>query len=171
MHTAIAVFVYAADKETAENNAMTVFDQLCENGSPFDWHQPVSRRWTGFADMAVPLYSPEGKHAVKTLMGFTRADFMEGLEGLKPFLERIAAAPQSLYHKEHEWPDFRYICSKLGQYRGDQIHLYDHEGEGIRTPKILGRVITKWASFYERHGQANPYQDLSVWIMARDVHF
>ena len=171
MHTPIAVIVYAADKETAGNNAMAVFDQLCKNGSPFDWHQPVSRRWTGFADNAIPLYSPKGKHAIKTLTGFTRDNFMEALEALKPFFERIAAAPQSLYQAAHERPDFRYICSELGQYRGDQIHLYDHEGEGIRTPKILGRVITKWACVYESDGRANPYKDLSVWIMARDVHF
>ena len=170
MHTLIAAIVYAETKEDAETEAKEVFDQLCTNDNYFDWHDSPERRW-GIQPDALPIYSQESKELIKRLLGYTKQSFCESVENIRKIL--AAYDTKKLYRARDENPEghFRYLCSCVGEDIGPHIRLYNPDGGGIREPKHLGYVLRKWDCLDGYKGDKNPYKNLSIWLVPRDIHY
>jgi len=183
MHMVIRAIVYAKTEDEALKKARKIFEQLCE--TEFDYFtlfnddtSTVSgkARW-GELPVVAKADSKEGKRLIAEGMEATKREFLDSVAKIKNSLEKYSA--EELFEMEGFSEedldkfgiDFRHNCYRAGMYRGYLIWLYDDDGEGIRTPKHLKRVLEKWKSIYEDKGKENPYKDLDIWVVPADVHF
>jgi len=195
MHALIGAIVYARSKKEALVKAKSVFRQLCGEGKAFDYFvtfdedSPLAgrNRWGNYSVVA-KADSQEGQDLINKLMGATRQGFMENMERIRKALEVLS--DEELFTEElsdqtkvlmalggRAWR-FEYSPSMVkadmrsaGSHRGPGIHLYDQSGEGIRTPRHLSNVLTKWDELYKGRQEENPYAKLEVYVVPADVHF
>jgi len=70
----------------------------------------------------------------------------------------------------------RHTMSKMGEYNGPSIWLYDHDGMGILDRGFLQNTLDKWEpqDTLRRIGGGKaeyPYDGLEVWVVPADVHY
>lgn len=124
--------------------------------------------------------SDDGKRVLEELLKCTREELFENVEKISNGLKVLTA--DDLWHNtargddippeerslEYEPSMFRYFCSKLGEYKGPSINLYDNDGEGIRDLDHYKSVMSGWDKTYSSD---NPYKDLLIWLVLADIHY
>lgn len=184
MHLMIRAMVYAKNEKQAVGKATGIFEQLTDGQKPFDYYSLYdggTPSETEELDLrketptAVPYAHPNGKQLVDTAFEYTKQQFAENVAKLKALLSEYSAdelmEDRDLTLARHKYPvDFRHTCNKLGQYVGNEVRLYDQDGEGIRDQRHLTNVIEKWKCL-DKRGEKNPYEGLDLWVVPADVHY
>jgi len=194
MHRIIRALVYSENKEEALDKAKVIFERLCGEGKAFDYYRMFNEerssvsgkgRW-GNRTPVVLASSKEGKKLIDEVMKYTKDSFMENIkkvrEGLinytdeELFEEVILTDKTKVIQRlngktELNLDMIRDYCYCVGQYNGNNIFLYDNDGEGIRNNERLNNVLSKWETLYEDKGEPNPYKDLKIFVVPADVHY
>jgi len=188
MHRIIRALVYSENKEEALDKAKVIFERLCGEGKAFDYYRMFNEerssvsgkgRW-GNRTPVVLASSKEGKKLIDEVMKYTKDSFMENIkkvrEGLinytdeELFEEVILTDKTKVIQRlngktELNLDMIRDYCYCVGQYNGNNIFLYDNDGEGIRNNERLNNVLSKWETLYEDKGEPNPYKDLKIFVV------
>ena len=156
MHSSIKILVYAKSEEEARGEAEQIIgERMTGNGGHFDY---VSVETVKLAS------SDEGKSAIALGMKWTKENFIEAIKEVRKRLKRYTN--EQLY-LEDKALDTRFYCHKAGEYAGRNVFIYDQDGEGIREPKHLKNVLTKWRCLGSK---SNEYDDKDIYVVETDAH-
>lgn len=186
MHMVIRVLVYADSEEDAFDEAQTVFEGLCGEGSSFDYYNTFDgaramERWgelpmvtkvcldfgsekCGKCDERFHCYTTQMNAELVEAMQMTKRDFLESLEEIKKYL--ATNTDDQLF--EEDW--FKFRCYQVGQDRGPQIQLYDQNGEGIRNHGHLNNILKRWAGSKGKPDYESE-ENKNLYIIPADVHY
>lgn len=208
MHMLIASIVYARKEEEAFIKAKQIFFDLCEQGGPFDYFVTFDQdtavagknRW-GPLPVVARADSKEGKQLVARLMKGMKNEFMEYMSLIRGAL--AVMSDRELFHEELSEPTqvlnrlsperdqiatephmVKYYMHQISQDIGPGVSLYDHHGEGIRTPSRLKNALEKQGPLYRSLAEArregkldeeydvdSPYQNMDAFVVPADVHY
>lgn len=186
-HYILGAIIYAKTKEDALEEANNVFDSLTRDQSPFDYYtilDPIDPKnavdfITDGDVSSINKYpniclasSKLGKIVITSLMNATKNNFMRAIAKIRSCINN--ATDEELFEEKASKPlskedtsdifMFRTYCNWAGEYRGSGIHLYDPDGEGIRTPRHLTDALTMY-------GKADTeYKGLKVYVVCADAH-
>lgn len=166
MHMVIRAVVFATGRMEALAVAKKVFNYLVEERA-FDRYTTFETdgtqmsgagRW-GKMRYAARVSSPEGKKMLNEGFRNTKKAFAKNITRIRKHINK--PIPDLLEGKADDM--FKHYLYLAGQYKGDSIWLYDHDGEGIRDTTHLNNVLKRWNS--------PVYADKEVWIVPADVHY
>jgi hypothetical protein len=163
MRRTIRAIVYGKDRSEAVEAAKTVFDQLTAEPKVFDGYSlPLDKDKNITAALAD---SPKGQEMIEEGLESTRRDFMEALEVVTLALKHMT--PKQIMEEDppagldprlrRRLALVRHYCSKIGEYRGPSVWLYDGKGEGIRSKKDLQETVD------------NLDEGMELWVVPADV--
>jgi hypothetical protein len=161
MHMNIIAIVYAETAEDAAERAESVFEDLVNNGSGFDYYDIMRE--------PVPAECVLGIKLIVEGMRATKRDFLDAVRRIREVLEK--KTDEELWECRYDPEMFRHHCHRVGAYDGPSVYVYDNDGSGITDPGHLESVLNKYASIYEDRGKESPCSDDRVWVVEADVHF
>lgn len=179
MHQVIGAIIYAKDEEEALDTADSIFNNMAEQGT-VDYYTIFNEdgngisgksRW-GNIPACMEAGSKDGKNFIDSSMKYAKDDFMENIKKVRCAIDLFT--DEELFDPDcpPEKPDkslFRLQCHHIGKYEGSSVWLYDHEGNGIRTPAELKWALSKYANLYEN--EKNPYKNDKIWVVPADMHY
>jgi len=186
-HYILGAIVYAKTKKEALEEANNVFDSLTRDQSPFDYYtilDPIEPKnavdFITDGDVGTIDKYPDiclassklGKIVIETLMNATKNNFMWPIAKIRSCInnatdEELFEEKASKSLSKDETSDiimFRSYCNWAGDYRGTDIHLYDPDGKGIRTPRHLTDALTMYGN------SKTEYKGLKVYVVCADAH-
>lgn len=166
MQQKISVIVYADNEKAAVYEAKLIFDKLTQKNIFTGYTTPLEAT---LADLK------NGKKTIREGMKNTKRIFIENIAELRMALRLYNNEYlfKNNFIKDKDGKTFqpRYAAILIGQRQGPAIYLYDHEGEGIRTPKHLKNALTKWACNYKKCPELNPYQNNQAWVVSTEATY
>ena len=162
MHMMMFAIVYAKDEKEALKSAEKIFEGFC-NEQVIDCFEffPENEN-TPEVPLVCKADSPRGKKLIKKGMDATKKYFMEDLAEIRRLLNEYT--DDELFENGKT----RVFAEAIGREKGDRVFLYDEDGQGIRTPRYLTDVLTKFSRAYK--DDKNPYKDKEVWAVPVKVH-
>lgn len=196
MHMSIIQLVYANSPDEAVEKAESIAEGYCGDGKDFDYYSVQDLE--GGKDVHLAT-SDAGKILIDDCWGYTRQDFLENMakiraamvftdeEIMEGKLADILVTPEEMtrpvnprragytlapedHGKAIILDQARYAMHCAGSYRGGEVHIYDNDGEGIRTTRHLNNALDKWKTL-DTPGKPGKYDGLDVYAVHLDVHF
>jgi len=165
MHMIIRNMVYANSEKEALSVARENLQNLCEGQHPFDYYdlfdEGGSTYWGDRCPEIALLDSPEGRKMVVEGWSATLRDMRQHLKEILK-LTRGKKVTEVMRDIRKDW--LQYHFKSVGDYRGESVWLYDHDGEGIKDRRHLNNVLNKW-------GNEREYMDKKVYVVPADVHY
>jgi hypothetical protein len=182
----IRAIVYAPDKDQAFDKATHIFEQLCENQTPFDYfttfdHNSLPgsgrRRWGKLSPVS-EVNTKTGKKLIEDGMKATEEEFKQNMVEIRKAITKFTDKQllnesgfgfgniedkKLSTNDKHTLSLFRYYCYAVGKYNGSSIWLYDNDGSGIRDRNHLKNALNKWDN--------EDYEGLKVFVVPADVHY
>lgn len=185
MHILIRIICYANDEKEARERAEEILnDNLVGEWKPFDYgtffdnnSSSVSgqSRFGKIAPVSL-ANSKEGKKLINEGMKFTKYEFKRSLKKIKEMINdyndeelfegKILSEKSKIIENLENKQDnfnigwFKFFCSNLGEYSGNNIYLYDDGGSGIRSNRDLKDVLNNFGETKQK-----------VYIIPIDVHY
>jgi len=179
MHALIYAIVYAHDEEEALEKAKNIFGSLVER-HVFDYFVTFNvtvlspkDRWGDIPAVMNALH-PDAMKRISDAMDITWKEFKNNITVVRKLLDTYTDeeifeenTKEEKIGKEELAIDPIYIARHyfdcIARSEGPGIYLYDNDGAGITSRRVLKYVMNKW---YDRE-----YKDLDIWLVPADVHF
>ena len=164
MHMIIRNIVYANSKGEALSKAKNNMDHLCEGQYPFDYYDTFDNGGTSYWGDKYPavadVTSKIGRKMVVEGWNATLRDMRYHLRKIKEITEgkKITEIMRGI---GKDWLQYHY--KSVGDYYGNNVWLYDGDGEGIKDREHLDNVLKKWDD--------KNLQDQKVFVVPADVHY
>jgi hypothetical protein len=163
MHSFIGIITYGQNIGEARDKAKKLSDAMIgEVAYPFDYG--------GTSGETMLFSSQKGVKLVGQAMEATKKHFLYAINMVREHLEKftnedIAKSENIVYDEKdttYNTGMARHWMFKAGQYKGGEICLYDNDGEGIRTPEHLDRVLKQWDK---------PVSGEKIYVTPFNMHF
>lgn len=148
-----------------------VFSDLVGDSSrkPFDG----SDTWSENSDPLLRprlVDSPEGQAYIQEALADTRKEFREMMGKIRAALAKLSD-DDFLDWPAANNPDFpaahvRFLMTRVGDWRGPEVHLYSHEADGLFNQASVDEAINAAKSYCKYNGGEN-----QAWVVPARVHF
>jgi len=175
MHALIYAIVYAHNEEEALEKAKNIFADLVER-NVFDYFAtfdmtPFSPRdrWGNIPAVMNALH-PDAMKRISDAMDMTWKEFKENITTVRKLLDTYTDEEifeeEAKVEKSKEFNPIhiaRHYFDCVARSEGPGVFLYDNDGAGITSRRVLKYVMNKWND--------KEYEDLDIWLVPADVHF
>jgi len=201
MHQLITILVQAHTKDEALSSAQSALDTLVgigfDNAPIFDYYHTFDERDARFKrtvakaigaidedstnteSVEVPavfsLNTPEGEALLDHMQSVQQGKFEEAFETVKEKLEELTVGEVM-----NDVDGARYHLSKLTEYQGPSVSIYDEFGSGLLAPRKVADYTDRLQKSSVASDGGTPVatstpseddQPLRGWIVPADVHY
>jgi hypothetical protein len=164
MHMIIRNIVYADSKSEALSVARQNFENLCESENTFDYFDTFEGGSSYWGDKYPEVALSESRKGRKMIVGGWKATLKDMRRNLKSIIKLTQGKKVTEIMRDIRQNWLQYHFKSVGDYQGESVWLYDHDGEGIKDRKHLDKTLNKW-------DDNKDYKGMKVYVVPADVHY